>query len=72
MRIVSNGDNLYEMSEPVSWEKNTKKYVKMSSAEIFTQNAKREGLSTDSIEIHVYTLVRAMKAMTLLLYNIGK
>ena len=52
--------------------KNTKKYVKMSSAEIFTQNAKREGLSTDSIEIHVYTYVRAMKAMTLLLYNIGK
>ena len=32
MQIVTN-----EMSDPVSWEK----YIKMSSAEIFTQSAKR-------------------------------
>ena len=31
MQIVSDGDNLHEMLDPVSWE--------MSSAENFTQNA---------------------------------
>ena len=35
MQIVSNGDNLHEMSKSVFWEK----YFKMS-AEIFTQSAK--------------------------------
>ena len=40
MQIVSNGDNLHEMLNPVFW-KNKKKYFKMSSAENFTQNAKR-------------------------------
>ena len=36
MQIVSLGDNLHEMSDPIFWEK----YFKMSSAEIFTQHAK--------------------------------
>ena len=40
MQIVSNGDNLNEMSKPVFWE-NKVKYFKMSSAEDFTQGAKR-------------------------------
>ena len=52
MHIVSNGDNLHEMSNPVFWEticmkcqilfsgKNKKKYFNMSSAENFTQCAK--------------------------------
>ena len=39
MQIVSNGDNLHEMSNPVSWE-NWEKYFKMSSAENFIQSAK--------------------------------
>ena len=39
MQIVSLGDNLHEMSNPVFWEK-YKKYFKMSSAENFTQSAK--------------------------------
>ena len=39
MQIVSNGDNLQEMSNPVFWEKQAK-YFKMLSAEIFTQRAK--------------------------------
>ena len=42
MQIVSNGDNLYEMSKPVLWEKQ-EKISKCSSAEFFTQSAK--GLS---------------------------
>ena len=40
MQIVSLGDNLHEMSNPVFWEKYGK-YFKMSSAENFTQSAKR-------------------------------
>ena len=36
MQIVSNGDNLHDMSKPVFWEK----YFKMLTAEIFTQSAK--------------------------------
>ena len=40
MQIVSWGDNLHEMSNPVFWEKQ-KKYFKMLSAENFTQSAKR-------------------------------
>ena len=40
MQIVSLGDNLHEMSYPVFWEK-WEKYFKMSSAENFTQSAKR-------------------------------
>ena len=32
MQIVSSGDNLHEMSNPVFW-KNKKKYLNMSSAE---------------------------------------
>ena len=39
MQIVSNGDSLHEMSNPVSWE-NWEKYFKMSSAENFIQSAK--------------------------------
>ena len=39
MQIVSIGDNLHEMSNPVFCEKQ-EKYQKMSSAENFTQNAK--------------------------------
>ena len=38
MHIVSMGDNLHEISNPVSWEK-YEKYFKMSSAESFTQSA---------------------------------
>ena len=40
MQIVSIGDNLYEMSNPVSWE-TQEKYFKMLSARIFTRSAKR-------------------------------
>ena len=40
MQIVSTGDNLHEMSNPVFWKKKKKKYFSMSSAENFTQNAK--------------------------------
>ena len=36
MWIVSNGDNLHELSNPVFWEK----YFNMSSAENFTKSAK--------------------------------
>ena len=39
MQIVSNGDNLHEMSKPVSW-KEQEKYFRMSSAENVTLNAK--------------------------------
>ena len=38
MQIVSNGDNLHEMSNPVFLRK---KKIKMSSAENITQGAKR-------------------------------
>ena len=38
MQIVSNGDNLHEMSNPVFWEK--KNNVSTSSAENFTQSVK--------------------------------
>ena len=41
MQIVSLGDNLHEMSYPVSWEKKKKKKFKMLSAENFTQSVKR-------------------------------
>ena len=40
MQIVSIGDNLHEMSNPVSWGIYVK-YFDMSSAENFTQSAKR-------------------------------
>ena len=40
MQIVSLGDNLHKMSSPFFWEK----YFKMSSAENFTQSAKRQPL----------------------------
>ena len=39
MQIISNGDNLYEMSKPVFCGK-TRKYFKMSSAEYITHPAK--------------------------------
>ena len=39
MQIVSTGDNLHEMSNPVFLGKK-EKHFKMSSAEIFTQSAK--------------------------------
>ena len=35
MQIVSIGDNLQEMSNPVSWKNEKRKYFKMSSAENF-------------------------------------
>ena len=38
MQIVSVGDNLHEMSNPVFWEK--LEYFNMLSAKNFTQNAK--------------------------------
>ena len=34
MQIVSNGDNLHEMSNPVSWENNKKKIINISSADL--------------------------------------
>ena len=40
MQIVSNGDNLHEMSNPVFWENKKKKKIKTLSAESFTQSAK--------------------------------
>ena len=40
MQIVSNRDNLHEMLNPVFWE-DWEKYYTMSSAENFTQSAKR-------------------------------
>ena len=39
MQIVSNGDNLHEMSNPVFWE-NKEKYFHMFSAQTFTQSVK--------------------------------
>ena len=33
MQIVSSGDNLYEMSDPILWEKNKKNIVSLSFAE---------------------------------------
>ena len=41
IQIVFIGDNLHEMSNPVFFEKNIKKYFNMLSAENFTQSAKR-------------------------------
>ena len=38
MQIVSLGDNLHEMSDPISRKKI--RHFKMSSAEMFTQHAK--------------------------------
>ena len=38
-QIVSNGDNLHEMSNPVFWEKKEKYFI-MSFAENFTQSTK--------------------------------
>ena len=40
MQIVRIGDNLYEISNTISWEK-YQKYFKMSSAEHFTQSTMR-------------------------------
>ena len=40
MQIISTGDNLPELSTPVLWEKVEKYFIK-SSAETFTQSAKR-------------------------------
>ena len=39
MQIVSNGDNLNEMSNPVFWE-SQENYFNMLPAENFTQSAK--------------------------------
>ena len=39
MQIVSTGDNLHEMSNPIFWKKKSEKYFRMLSAEIFTQHA---------------------------------
>ena len=40
IQIVCLEDDLHEISKPVFWEKQ-EKYLKMSSAENFTQSAKR-------------------------------
>ena len=40
MQIVSLGDNLHEMTNPIFWEKNKKKKIIMSSTEIITKHAK--------------------------------
>ena len=40
MQIVSSGDNLHEMPNPIFWD-DTKKIINMSSADIFTEHAKR-------------------------------
>ena len=43
MQIVSIGDNLPEMLKPIFWgNNNNKKKIKILSAEIFTQHAKRK------------------------------
>ena len=42
MQIVFIGDKSHKMSNPVFVEKIRKKKIKMSSAENFTQNAKRK------------------------------
>ena len=39
MQIVSNGDNLHEISKPAFWEK-WEKYFNISSGENFIQSAK--------------------------------
>ena len=41
MQIVSDGDSLHEIPNPVFWKKYEKKYFRNASAEIFTQHAKR-------------------------------
>ena len=41
MQTVSTGENLHEMSNPISCKIIIKKYFKLSSAENFTQSAKR-------------------------------
>ena len=41
MQIVSNGDNLHEMSNPAFCGKIKKKYFKMLFAKNFTQSGKR-------------------------------
>ena len=38
MQILTNGDNLHEITNSVFWE-NQEKYFKISSAENFTQSA---------------------------------
>ena len=38
MQLISNGEDLHKISNPVSWEK-YKKHFNMLSAEIFTQSA---------------------------------
>ena len=47
MLIVSIGDNLHEMSNPLFWEKK-ETYFKISSAEIFTQHAKCQNGSSST------------------------
>ena len=41
MQIISNGDNLHEMTNPDCWKKQDK-YFKMSSAANFTQSAESQ------------------------------
>ena len=40
MQIVSTGDNLHEISNPVFWEKKRENFFGMLSAANFTQSAK--------------------------------
>ena len=44
MQIVSNGDNLHEVSKLFFFQEKWENCLKMSSAEIFTQSAKRYSL----------------------------
>ena len=55
MQIVSLGHNLYEMSEPICW-KDKKKKIRMSSAELFTQQAKRLELKCNHMFFFVFFL----------------
>ena len=60
MQILSIGDNLHEMSNPVFWEKIRKKKIEMSSAENITQSAKRYTL-------YIFRVVYVLKIIVI--YN---
>ena len=46
MQIVSNGDNLHEISNPVFWEKNKKNVISLSSVEFTQRVVKVNNLNT--------------------------
>ena len=45
MQIVSSGDNLHEMADPVFWEKTNKKTIMNLSSAEFAQSGKAQGYS---------------------------